>query len=289
MIEVQPEQARTLAAIVDGGTFDAAARALHLTPSAVSQRVRALETAVGRPVLRRVRPVELTESGQAVLRFARQLALLARRAGRRAGARRGRSGPAGHGGGQQRLAAHLGPGRAGPGGGPGAAGGAAGGPGALARPAPHRRGDRRGHLDGHPRAGLYVRRLGVMRYRPVCSLALARAWFGDGVDAEPAVGAGALLRPEGRPAGPVPPSAEPAPPRPAAALRPGDPRVRRGGPARPGLGPAAGELQLGRPGDRGAGPLDEGRVDVALYWQQWRLSSRPCRRSPPRSWRRPGC
>src|SRR3954463_6049589 len=77
MIEVQPEQARTLAAIVDGGTFDAAARALNLTPSAVSQRVRALEIAVGRPVLRRVRPVELTESGRAVLRFARQLALLA--------------------------------------------------------------------------------------------------------------------------------------------------------------------------------------------------------------------
>jgi LysR family transcriptional regulator (chromosome initiation inhibitor) len=76
MLSVQPEQALTLAAIVRDGTFDAAARALHVTPSAVSQRVRALEGAVGRPVLRRVRPVELTPAGEAVVRFARQLELL---------------------------------------------------------------------------------------------------------------------------------------------------------------------------------------------------------------------
>jgi LysR family transcriptional regulator (chromosome initiation inhibitor) len=43
----------------------------------VSQRIRALEVAVGRPVLRRTRPIELTESGQAVVRFARQLEMLA--------------------------------------------------------------------------------------------------------------------------------------------------------------------------------------------------------------------
>ena len=77
MVTVQPEQAATLAAIVAEGTFDAAAQRLHLTPSAVSQRVRALEVAVGRPVLRRVRPVELTAAGEAVVRFARQLELLA--------------------------------------------------------------------------------------------------------------------------------------------------------------------------------------------------------------------
>src|SRR5919112_5637110 len=76
MVAVQPEQALTLAAVVTEGTFDAAAQRLHLTPSAVSQRVRALETAVGRPVLRRVRPVELTPAGEAVVRFARQLELL---------------------------------------------------------------------------------------------------------------------------------------------------------------------------------------------------------------------
>jgi LysR family transcriptional regulator (chromosome initiation inhibitor) len=54
MVMVQSEQALTLAAIITEGTFDAAAQRLHLTPSAVSQRVRALEMAIGRPVLRRV-------------------------------------------------------------------------------------------------------------------------------------------------------------------------------------------------------------------------------------------
>jgi len=76
MAPVQPEQALTLLAIITEGTFDAAAQRLHLTPSAVSQRVRALEVAVGRPVLQRVRPVELTPAGEVVVRFARQLELL---------------------------------------------------------------------------------------------------------------------------------------------------------------------------------------------------------------------
>jgi LysR family transcriptional regulator (chromosome initiation inhibitor) len=76
MADISPEQARTLAAIATHGSFDAAAAHLSVTPSAVSQRIRALEAAVGRPVLTRARPVELTESGQAVVRFARQLELL---------------------------------------------------------------------------------------------------------------------------------------------------------------------------------------------------------------------
>ncbi|MGO4191410.1 ArgP/LysG family DNA-binding transcriptional regulator [Arthrobacter sp. YAF17] len=76
MIDIQPDQARTLAAIVAHGSFEAAASHLRVTASAVSQRVRALEVAVGRPVLTRTRPVGLTPSGQAVVRFARQLEML---------------------------------------------------------------------------------------------------------------------------------------------------------------------------------------------------------------------
>ncbi|BCW65563.1 transcriptional regulator ArgP [Arthrobacter sp. NicSoilB4] len=76
MIDIQPDQARTLAAIVAHGSFEAAASHLLVTASAVSQRVRALEVAVGRPVLTRTRPVGLTPSGQAVVRFARQLDML---------------------------------------------------------------------------------------------------------------------------------------------------------------------------------------------------------------------
>ena len=76
MIDIHPDQARTLAAIVAHGSFEAAASHLLVTASAVSQRVRALEVAVGRPVLTRTRPVGLTPSGQAVVRFARQLDML---------------------------------------------------------------------------------------------------------------------------------------------------------------------------------------------------------------------
>jgi LysR family transcriptional regulator (chromosome initiation inhibitor) len=55
------------------GTFDAAARALHVTPSAVSQRVKALETSVGQVLLTRSKPVRPTPSGEILLRAARQI------------------------------------------------------------------------------------------------------------------------------------------------------------------------------------------------------------------------
>lgn len=70
------ELAETVAAVVDEGTLDAAARRLHLTPSAVSQRVKALEEQLGRVVLVRSKPVRPTEAGAAVVRLARQVALL---------------------------------------------------------------------------------------------------------------------------------------------------------------------------------------------------------------------
>ena len=62
-------QLRALDATVREGTLEAAARALHITPSAVSQRLRALEVATGRILLVRSKPVRVTESGQAVLRL----------------------------------------------------------------------------------------------------------------------------------------------------------------------------------------------------------------------------
>lgn len=70
-------QLRALTAVVAEGSFEAAARTLHVTPSAVSQRLRALETAAGRPLLVRSRPPRPTEAGQAVLRLAREVDLLA--------------------------------------------------------------------------------------------------------------------------------------------------------------------------------------------------------------------
>lgn len=78
MPDLPLDQVRTLLAAVDEGTFEAAARALHVTPSAVSQRVKALEQRTGRVLLLRTKPVQLTDSGEVVVRFARQLALLER-------------------------------------------------------------------------------------------------------------------------------------------------------------------------------------------------------------------
>ncbi|WP_327394401.1 LysR family transcriptional regulator ArgP [Streptomyces phaeochromogenes] len=76
MTELPLDQVRTLLAVVDEGTFDAAATVLHVTPSAVSQRVKALEQRTGRVLLMRTKPVRPTESGEVVVRFARQLARL---------------------------------------------------------------------------------------------------------------------------------------------------------------------------------------------------------------------
>lgn len=67
------EQLRAFVAVVDHGTFDAAARALHVTPSAVSQRIKALERTAGAVLVQRTKPVRPSERGTAVLRSARQL------------------------------------------------------------------------------------------------------------------------------------------------------------------------------------------------------------------------
>jgi LysR family transcriptional regulator (chromosome initiation inhibitor) len=73
-------QLATFQAVIDEGSFEAAARALHVTPSAVSQRIKALEQTVGQVLVRRVKPCEATEAGAALVRFAGQVALLEREA-----------------------------------------------------------------------------------------------------------------------------------------------------------------------------------------------------------------
>lgn len=78
MADLPVDHARTLLAVVDEGTLDAAAATLHVTPSAVSQRIKTLEQRVGRVLLLRTKPVRLTDDGQVVVRFARQLAQLER-------------------------------------------------------------------------------------------------------------------------------------------------------------------------------------------------------------------
>jgi LysR family transcriptional regulator (chromosome initiation inhibitor) len=70
-------QLEALDAAVAEGTLEAAAARLHVTPSAVSQRLRALERATGQVLRVRTKPVRVTDSGAAVLRLARQVGLLA--------------------------------------------------------------------------------------------------------------------------------------------------------------------------------------------------------------------
>ena len=72
------DQLRALAAVIDGGSFEAAARLLSITASAVSQRVKALENEVGRVLVVRSKPARLTPSGSIVMRMARQVELLGR-------------------------------------------------------------------------------------------------------------------------------------------------------------------------------------------------------------------
>lgn len=71
------EQLSTLVAIVDEGTFEAAARRLAVTASAISQRVKSMEQAVGQVLVQRTNPVRPTAAGSVVLRYARKVLLLA--------------------------------------------------------------------------------------------------------------------------------------------------------------------------------------------------------------------
>ena len=75
-MDISQEGLQTLAAVVREGTFDAAAARLHITPSAVSQRIKALESAVGRILLRRTKPVTPTADGETLVRLAMQWELL---------------------------------------------------------------------------------------------------------------------------------------------------------------------------------------------------------------------
>ncbi len=56
-MDLNPSQLDALVAIADHGSFDAAARQLHITPSAVSQRIRALEATAGQVLISRGSPV----------------------------------------------------------------------------------------------------------------------------------------------------------------------------------------------------------------------------------------
>lgn len=69
-------QLAAFAAIVELGSFEAAADYLHVTPSAVSQRIKALEKHVGQVLVVRGKPCVPTTAGAPLLRMAAQTAML---------------------------------------------------------------------------------------------------------------------------------------------------------------------------------------------------------------------
>jgi LysR family transcriptional regulator, chromosome initiation inhibitor len=69
-------QLAALAAVIEFGSFDAAAEQLHVTPSAVSQRIKSLEQRVGQVLVVREKPCRATPAGVPLLRLAAQAALL---------------------------------------------------------------------------------------------------------------------------------------------------------------------------------------------------------------------
>jgi len=73
---LDPVQLATFQAVIQHGSFDAAARVLHVTPSAVSQRIKALEQVVGQVLVRRARPCVPTAAGRPLVRLGGQVALL---------------------------------------------------------------------------------------------------------------------------------------------------------------------------------------------------------------------
>ncbi|OBG89508.1 transcriptional regulator ArgP [Mycobacterium sp. E802] len=75
-MQIDGQQLAAFAAVVELGSFDAAAQRLHVTPSAVSQRIKALEQRVGQVLVVREKPCTATPSGVPLLRLAAQTALL---------------------------------------------------------------------------------------------------------------------------------------------------------------------------------------------------------------------
>ncbi|WP_369830669.1 LysR family transcriptional regulator ArgP [Mycobacterium sp. ACS1612] len=75
-MKLDGQQLAAFAAVVELGSFDAAAERLHVTPSAVSQRIKALEQRVGRVLVLREKPSRATAAGVPLLRLAAQVALL---------------------------------------------------------------------------------------------------------------------------------------------------------------------------------------------------------------------
>lgn len=76
MTPIAPDLLECLAAIVEEGGFEKAAKRLSITQSAVSQRLRSLEIQAGTVLIVRGRPLKATPAGRLLLRHTMQMRLL---------------------------------------------------------------------------------------------------------------------------------------------------------------------------------------------------------------------
>jgi len=75
-MHIDPRRSEAFLAAVDSGSLEQAAARLNVTPSAISQRIAALEQDLGVPLLVRARPCRPTAPGMRLLQFLRRRALL---------------------------------------------------------------------------------------------------------------------------------------------------------------------------------------------------------------------
>jgi LysR family transcriptional regulator, chromosome initiation inhibitor len=75
-VQIDGQQLAAFAAVIEHGSFDAAAADLHVTPSAISQRIKTLEQRVGQVLVVRQKPCSATPVGAPLLRLAAQTVLL---------------------------------------------------------------------------------------------------------------------------------------------------------------------------------------------------------------------
>jgi LysR family transcriptional regulator, chromosome initiation inhibitor len=76
---LDPAQLAALAAVHRRGSFDLAAGDLHVTPSAISQRIKSLEEATGILLIRRGQPSTATPAGLRLIRHHDEVTLLERK------------------------------------------------------------------------------------------------------------------------------------------------------------------------------------------------------------------
>ncbi len=75
-MQLDSRQLAAFAAVLREGSFEGAANALFVTPSAISQRIKQLEDRLGRVLIQRGSPCVATAAGQALQRHAQQVQLL---------------------------------------------------------------------------------------------------------------------------------------------------------------------------------------------------------------------